>query len=66
MHHFDSNTIGVAGQASGAASHVLGTKNDQVGYYGPDGSYYKNNSQTSYGNSYGDGDIIDLKLRFNK
>ena len=62
VHHYDSNTIGVAGQASGGTTHVLGTKNDQVGYYAPDGSYYKNNSQTSYGNSYGAGDIVGVAL----
>tara|TARA_R100001440_G_scaffold22246_4_gene36421 strand:+ start:22648 stop:24090 length:1443 start_codon:yes stop_codon:yes gene_type:complete len=62
VHHYDSNLIGVAGQASGGTTHVLGTKNDQVGYYAPDGSYYKNNSQTSYGNSYGAGDIIGVAL----
>ena len=58
----DSTLIGVAGQSSGAASHILGTKTDQVGYYGPDGNYYKNNSATSYGNSYATGDIIGIAL----
>jgi hypothetical protein len=62
VHHYDSNTIGVAGQASGGSNHVLGTKNDQVGYYAPDGNYYKNNSAVSYGNSYGAGDIIGVAL----
>ena len=62
VHHYDSNTIGVAGQASGGTTHVLGTKNDQVGYYAPDGNYYKNNAAVSYGNSYGAGDIIGVAL----
>ena len=60
--YLDSNLIGVAGQASGASNHILGTKNDQVGYYF-DGSYYKNNSQiSSYGNSYAQNDIIGVAL----
>ena len=58
----DSTLIGVAGQSSAAASHILGTKTDQFGYYGPDGTYYNNNSQTSYGNSYATGDIIGIAL----
>jgi hypothetical protein len=60
--YLDSNLIGVAGQASGAATHILGTKNDQVGYYAPDGNYYKNNSAVSYGNSYAQNDIIGVAL----
>ena len=62
VHHYDSNLIGVAGQASGGTTHILGTQNDQVGYYAPDGNYYKNNASVSYGNSYGAGDIIGVAL----
>ena len=60
--YLDSNLIGVTGRATEASTQILGFRNESVGYYGPNGKYYKNNSETSYGNSYAQNNIIGVAL----
>ena len=58
----DWHMLGIMGQTRRESNVYLGQVVDQYGYYGLNGYSYTNNSGTSYGNSYGVGDIIGIAM----
>ena len=50
------------GLLSRSSPQYVGGDNASFGYYGGDGDIYHNNSDNTYGNTFGDGDIIGVAL----
>jgi hypothetical protein len=58
----DWHMIGIMGRTRRDSNKYLGQVEDQYSYYGLNGYKYTDDSGTSYGNSYGVGDIIGVAM----
>ena len=54
--------IGIIGDQVVATSDEIGNHAKSWAYYGPDGNYRNNDTTTSYGDSYNEGDIIGIAI----
>jgi hypothetical protein len=54
--------VGISTNPAGSANSYIGSDANSWGYYGSNGNKWNNNSQTAYGATYANGDVIGVAL----